>query len=51
MKTLFILLQSRVDTESLVIAITGYLIVFTALVLLFWFFSLVPRILSARKVK
>lgn len=49
MKLFFILLRSNINLESLVIAISGYLIVFTALVLLFWFFSLTPRLLAARR--
>jgi glutaconyl-CoA/methylmalonyl-CoA decarboxylase subunit delta len=36
------------NAGSLVIAVAGYLIVFAALVLLFGFFSLVPRILNIR---
>jgi len=46
MEVLYMFLKSQVNLESLVVAVTGYLIVFTALVLLFWFFSIVPRILS-----
>ena len=45
MKLLYLFLQSQVTLESLVIAASGYLIVFTALVLLYWLFSLVPRII------
>ncbi|MCK5135044.1 MAG: OadG family protein [Bacteroidales bacterium] len=41
-------MKSNINLESLVIAVTGYLIVFTALVLLFWFFSIIPRIISMR---
>ena len=47
----FILLNSFINLESLVIAITGYLIVFTALVLLFWLFSMTPRLLKLRNAK
>lgn len=46
-----VLLTNNINTESLVIAVTGYIIVFAALVLLFWFFSLVPRIISLRKAR
>ena len=42
---LYILLKSNINLESLVIACVGYLIVFTALVLLFWFFNMIPRII------
>ncbi len=51
MKLLFILLKSNIDLGSLVIAVTGYLIVFTALVLLYWFFSMVPKLLSLRNTR
>ena len=51
MNILFILLKSNINLESLVIAATGYLIVFTALVLLFWFFSVIPRFIEMRKTK
>jgi hypothetical protein len=51
MHLLLILLKSNITLESLVIAITGYLIVFTALVVLFWFFSLVPKLISLGKTK
>lgn len=51
MKLSFILLNSLINLESLVIAITGYLIVFTALVLLFWLFSMTPRLLKLRNAK
>jgi len=47
----FLLLSSNINLESLVIAIAGYLIVFTALVLLFWFFSLTPKVISLGKTK
>ena len=36
---------------AIVIALTGYLIVFTALVLLFWFFSFTPRIIALSKTR
>jgi hypothetical protein len=48
---LLIVLKSHINLESLVIAITGYLIVFTALVLLFWLFSMTPRLLTLRRTK
>lgn len=49
MEALFIWLAGRISLEALVIAITGYVIVFTALVLLFFFFNSVPRLLSLRR--
>ena len=51
MTFLFILLKSNITLNSLVIAVTGYLIVFTALVLLFFFFSAVPKLIALRKTK
>ena len=41
------MMAGRLSLESVVIAAAGYLIVFTALLLLFTFFYLLPRILSA----
>jgi hypothetical protein len=49
MRPIFILLSNNINLESLVIAVTGYLIVFTALVLLFWLFSLTPKLISMGK--
>ena len=51
MEQLIIILKSKVSLESLVIAVAGYLIVFTALVLLYWFFSAVPKLISMGKIK
>ena len=51
MELLLILLRSNINLESLVIAITGYLIVFTALVLLFFFFNSIPTLLSLGRNK
>jgi glutaconyl-CoA/methylmalonyl-CoA decarboxylase subunit delta len=51
MMSIFILLQSNIDLNSIVIAGTGYLIVFTALVLLFWLFSAVPKVIALGKMK
>ena len=46
-----ILLSSNINLESLVIAISGYLIVFTALISLFWIFNLTPKLISLGKTK
>lgn len=46
-----ILLSSNINLESLVIAVAGYLIVFTALVLLFWLFNLTPKLIALGKTK
>lgn len=45
MTPILIILNSNINLESLVIAASGYLIVFAALVLLFGFFSMVPRLI------
>lgn len=41
----WILLKGALTTDSLVIAIVGYLVVFASLVLLFWFFNYLPRLI------
>lgn len=51
MTPLIIFLKSNINLESLVIAASGYLIVFTALVLLFCFFSVVPRLIALGKTR
>lgn len=51
MPVLIVFLKSNISLESLVIAVAGYLIVFSALVLLFWFFSLVPKLIALGKTK
>ncbi len=51
MAPLIIFLKSNITLNSLVIAVVGYLIVFTALLLLFWFFSVVPRLIELGRTK
>lgn len=51
MAPLIIFLKSNINLESLVIAVAGYLIVFTALVLLFCFFMAVPKLIALGKTK
>lgn len=51
MNSLFIPLKSQIGLDSLVVAFSGYLIVFAALILLFWFFSILPKLIAFRKVK
>ncbi len=51
MTSLYILLKSNIGLDSIVVAVTGYLIVFTALVLLFWLFSIVPKLIALGKTK
>jgi len=48
MNTAFILLSGGLDLQALVIAFVGYLIVFLALVLLYWFFHTLPRVIFMR---
>lgn len=50
-KSLIVLQKSHIGLDSLVVAISGYLIVFAALILLFWFFSIVPKLIAFRKIK
>ena len=51
MTWIFIFLKNNINLESLVIAVSGYLIVFAALVILFWFFSTVPKLIKLVKSK
>ncbi len=46
-----IVLKTALTTESIVIAIVGYLVVFTSLVLLFWFFNTLPKLIYYRSAK
>ena len=39
------MMRSNITLETIIIAISGYLIVFLALVLLFWFFNMLPRLI------
>jgi hypothetical protein len=41
----WIVLSGRISVDSLIIAIVGYLVVFASLVLLFWFFNTLPKII------
>lgn len=45
MQRVYILMANNINLDTLVIAIVGYLIVFTALVLLFLFFNNIPKII------
>ncbi|MEX0982544.1 MAG: OadG family protein [Bacteroidales bacterium] len=46
-----VLLKSALTTESIVIAIVGYLVVFSSLVLLFWLFNSLPKFMYAKSSK
>ncbi len=48
MSLLFILLKNNITQETIIIAVVGYVIVFIALVLLFWFFNSIPKLLYLR---
>ncbi len=41
----WIFLAGVITAQSLVIAIVGYLVVFASLVLLFWFFNIIPKLI------
>lgn len=46
-----IFLAGVITGQSLVIAIVGYLVVFASLVLLFWFFNIIPKLLYRKPRK
>lgn len=46
-----ILLGKVFTNETIVVAIVGYLVVFASLVLLYWLFSLVPKIIYTKRGK
>jgi glutaconyl-CoA/methylmalonyl-CoA decarboxylase subunit delta len=48
---LAIIILSSLTTESIVIAVVGYLVVFTSLVLLFWLFNTLPKLIYFRSVR
>ena len=48
---LAVLLKSALTTESIVIAVVGYIVVFTSLVLLFWLFNTLPKLIYFKSVK
>ena len=43
-----LILKNNIDVETLIIALVGYVIVFSALVLLFFFFTMLPKIINAK---
>lgn len=45
---MWLFLKGVISTESIVIAIVGYVVVFTSLLLLFWLFSMLPKLISMR---
>jgi hypothetical protein len=51
MMNTWILLEAKLTSDSLVIAIVGYLVVFASLVLLFWFFSFLPKLIYMKRRK
>ncbi|MDA3823478.1 MAG: OadG family protein [Bacteroidales bacterium] len=48
MMTLWIFLKGAITTDSLVVAIVGYLVVFASLVLLFVLFNTLPKLIYHR---
>jgi len=41
----WIFLKGAITTEAIIIAIVGYIVVFASLVLLFWFFNTIPKLI------
>jgi len=48
MMYLWLFLRGIISTESIVIAIVGYVVVFASLVILFWLFNLLPGLIRLR---
>ena len=48
---LWLILKGNITTESLVIAVVGYVVVFASLVLLFWFFNNIPKVIYMKSRK
>ena len=44
----WIFLLGNITTESIIIAVVGYVVVFASLVLLFWFFNSVPALIRLK---
>lgn len=51
MMHLWLFLKGNITTESLVIAVVGYVVVFASLVLLFWFFNNIPKLIYMKPWK
>ena len=51
MTTLWLFLKGNITTESIVIAVVGYVVVFVSLLLLFWFFSNIPKLIYMKPWK
>lgn len=51
MSTLWLFLKGIITTESIVIAVVGYVVVFASLVLLFWFFNTIPKLIYMKPGK
>jgi hypothetical protein len=47
----WIFLKGAITTESLIIALVGYLVVFASLVLLFWVFNTIPKLIYTKARK
>ncbi len=48
---LWLILKGNVTTEALVIAVVGYVVVFVSLVLLFWCFTNIPKLIYMKRRK
>lgn len=51
MMHLWLFLKGNITTESLVIAVVGYVVVFASLLLLFWLFSNIPKLIYIKPWK
>lgn len=51
MSTLWLFLKGAITTESIVIAVVGYVVVFASLVVLFWLFSNIPKLIYIKPWK
>lgn len=51
MSALWLFLKGNITTESIVIAVVGYVVVFASLVLLFWLFSNIPKLIYIKPWK
>lgn len=51
MMHLWLFLKGNITTESLVIAVVGYVVVFASLLLLFWLFNFIPKLIYLKPWK
>jgi glutaconyl-CoA/methylmalonyl-CoA decarboxylase subunit delta len=51
MMTMMMLIYNALTPQSIVIAVVGYIVVFISLVLLFWLFNLLPKLIYYKSAK